>query len=97
MFLNLNVIYTIIVVIGILFITAKVLDVIFNYIYGTDDTKKSNITLLIECSVQLALTGCVCYIVRRLIDKLPTPFNEKIKLKDFISNNDIYTFIILIF
>jgi len=82
-----NSVYVITIYIIFAEIFGKFIDDLFIKFYGSDNTTKSNITLLIEISVQFGVTASMCYGLRRLLDLIPFPFQnykgyKKIKLNE---------------
>jgi hypothetical protein len=98
-----NSIYLVTIYIIVAKIFGNLIDDLFIKLYGFDNTKKSDITLLIEISVQFAITASVCYGLRRLIDLIPFPFQnykgyQKIKLNEIhIEGGLIWSAFVLLF
>jgi len=84
-------------------IFGKIIDDLFIKLYGFDNTKKSNITLLIEISVQFGVTASICYGLRRVLDLTPFPFQnyngyKKIRINDIhIESGIIWSAFVLVF
>ena len=52
---------------------AKALDKLFVQIFGTNNTEKSTLKLLIESSVQVGLTASLAYPIRKMLGLLKFP------------------------
>ena len=88
--ITLNSIYLLVIYILFAKIFGNLIDNAFIKLYNSDNTKKSNMTLLIEISVQFGITASICYGLRRIIDLLPFPFQNYKGYKK-IRFNDIHT------
>ena len=66
-------IYTLVLYILFASYIAKALDKLFVKMFGTSNTEKSTLQLLIECSVQVGLTASLAYPLRKLLGSLKFP------------------------
>jgi hypothetical protein len=80
-------VYTIVIYLFFAYYIGKYTDIIFNKLFGDIFDKKSEIQLVIECSIQAAITAIIAFVFRKLISKIPFPFSgyrgySRIKLND---------------
>ena len=71
----LNSVYVIVICIVFAKLVGNLIDDFFIKLYGEENDNKSNITLLIEISVQFGATASICYGIRKLMDLIPFPLN----------------------
>jgi hypothetical protein len=67
-------VYTIVIYLFFAIQLGKIIDNVFTNIF-TSDENISNIHLLLQCSVQVAITAVIAFPCRKLISKIPFPFN----------------------
>ena len=72
---SIDAVYIIIVYLFFAIHVGKITDRVFVKFFGTNYDDKSQMKLLLECSVQVELTAVIAYPCRKLISKIPFPFN----------------------
>lgn len=70
-------VYTIVIYLFFAIQLGKIIDNLFLKIFKTNEniSNISNIVLLLQCSVQVAITAVIAFPCRKLISKIPFPFN----------------------
>lgn len=99
----LNSIYILTIYIIVAKLVGNIIDDVFIKLYGLDNTKKSDITLLIEISVQFGITASLCFGIRKILDPVPFPLQgyhgyKKIRLNDIhIEGGILWSTFVLLF
>jgi hypothetical protein len=84
---SIDAVYTIVIYLFFAYYIGKYTDHIFNKLFGDIFNKKTEIQLVLECSIQASLTAIIAFLFRKIISKIPFPFNgykgySRIKLNE---------------